>query len=110
MADMLHQLLDSARDVAAALSPSALGAAVAQAYQKGLSWRERLVQWCVGITVSQFVTRGIVAWMGWPLEVSQGVAFVLGVIAFQATPKFMASAADAVAAIPEILRKKAGGE
>jgi len=104
MADPLHSFLDAVRDVAAALAPSALGAAVAQAYQKGLSFRDRLIQWAVGIAVSHFVTRAIAAWLGLQLEVGQGVGFVLGVIAFQATPKFIAGAGDTLGGLPTSIR------
>ena len=98
------ELIQTMIDAASALAPAALGSAVAQAYQRGLSLRDRLVQWAVGICVSHFVTAALAGWFGWNAFVTQGVGFVFGMIAFQATPKFIAGASDMLGTLPAVLR------
>ena len=105
-----HDLLQFGRDTFAAIAPAAFGAGVAQAVKPGLNRREQARQWLVGIIVSHFVTKGLTAWLQLPLEVSQSVAFVVGMVAFQATPRFTAAAANAIARIPDILIRKKEGE
>ena len=97
---LLHQLVEGAQTLIAALAPAALGSAVAQAYQRGLSLRDRLVQWSVGILVSHYVTLGVAAVLQLGPFVGQALGFVLGMIAFQAAPRFMAASTDALAGVP----------
>ncbi|MFC3581080.1 hypothetical protein [Sphingomonas hylomeconis] len=84
----------------AGLSPAALGAAVSLAYEKGLTWGERFIQFAVGTCVSFFVSRAIGALVTLDPFVLQGISFTLGMIAFKAAPKFIGSAVDAVGALP----------
>lgn len=95
-----------------ALVPAAIGSAVSQAYKKGLSWGERLLQWLVGISVSWFVTLAVEAIWSPGEYLKQAVSFVVAMIAFEAAPKFIRSAGDAIAKLPEIasswLSKKSG--
>lgn len=96
----LSDALDAARNMMSALGPAAIGSAVAQAYQRGLSLRDRLVQWLVGISVSYYVTAAAADWFSFGAFVAQGVGFVIAMIAFQATPKFIAGAGDALGHFP----------
>lgn len=95
-----HDAAEAVKNLGSALLPAALGSAVAQAYQRGLDWRERLVQWVVGISVSYYVTLGLQQVTGFGPLAAQAVGFVLATLAFQATPKFIAGATDAAASLP----------
>lgn len=101
---LAQDLIEAGSALVSAIAPAALGSAVAQAYQKGLGWRDRLVQWTVGVCVSYFVTSAVAALLGLNPFVAQGVGFVLGMIAFQATPKFISSASDTIASLPAAIR------
>lgn len=95
-----------------ALIPAAIGSAVSQAYKKGLSWGERLLQWIVGISVSWFVTGAVEATFQPNDYVKQAIGFVVAMIAFDAAPQFMRSAIDLVGKLPDwisgFLPKKSG--
>lgn len=104
----VHEIVEGAwelsRTLAAALGPAALGSAVAQAWKPGLSWRQRLVQWIVGICVSYFVTRALGSALGWHEFVSQAVGFVIGMMAFEVAPKLVKAAGDTAGEIPGMVR------
>lgn len=85
------------------LLPAALGAAVSLVYEPGLSWRQRFVRLCVGVTVSIFTTNSVAAMWPMGLAMAQGIGFVLGMIAFRATPIFISAATDQVAKLPAAL-------
>lgn len=109
-----HELLTASLTFVQSLFPAAIGAAVSQAYKKGLSWGERLIQSAVGICVSVFVTNAVGSIWEPNKFVEQGLGFVFGMIAFEAVPGFIRSATDAVAKLPEWvsswLPKKPGGK
>lgn len=96
--------------IATGLTPGALGAAVGLVWRKGLTWRDRFTQLAVGIIVSWFVTRALGAI--WRLDpfVLQAISFTTGMIAFEATPRFIAAASDVVASLPTILRDRLVGK
>ncbi|MDH7641189.1 hypothetical protein [Sphingomonas oryzagri] len=94
--------------IIAALAPAAIGAAVAQAWEHGLSWTQRLVQWAVGICVSYYVTGAIGAILHLDPFVAQAIGFVIAMVAFRATPAFIAASVAAVGAIPSGLLAKIG--
>ncbi|MFA6125083.1 MAG: hypothetical protein WCS75_11195 [Sphingomonas sp.] len=99
----LHGLLENAIALLAGLTPAALGAAVSLSYEKGLSWRERFTQLAVGTVVSYFAGGFVSAVWPWGTInpfVLQAITFTTGMIAFKATPKFIASCSDALAALP----------
>jgi hypothetical protein len=108
------EFLEAIKALGSALGPAAIGSAVAQAWQKGLDWRQRLLQWVVGICVSYYVTLALGAWLGFNDFVAQGVGFVIAMIAFEAAPKFIRAAGDAVAGLPGVLSgwlsRKSGGD
>nr|WP_315384211.1 hypothetical protein [uncultured Sphingomonas sp.] len=113
MEQKIMALLDAMCAFASGIAPGAIGATVALAWRKGLTWRERFTQLAVGIVVSWFVGRAIGAI--WALDpfVLQGIAFTIGMIAFEATPRFIAAAADVAGTIPATLRDRfigKGGE
>lgn len=97
-----------------ALIPAAIGSAISQAYKKGLSWGERLMQWVVGICVSWFVTGAVDSFWHPNDFMKQAIGFVVAMIAFEAAPNFIRSASDAVGKLPEWvsgwLPKKPGGK
>jgi len=105
----LHQLFETFLAFLGGLTPAALGAAVSLAYEKGLTWSDRFVQFAVGVCVSYFAGGVIAAIWPWkPIDpfVLQGITFTLGMIAFKATPRFISSASDVVAGLPgDILRR-----
>ncbi|CAN5774466.1 hypothetical protein BH11PSE6_BH11PSE6_01800 [soil metagenome] len=93
----------------AGLTPAAMGAAVSLAYEKGLTWRDRFIQFSVGVVVSYFAGGLVGALWPWkPLDpfVLQGITFTLGMIAFKATPKFISSCSDAIGTLPGELRDR----
>jgi hypothetical protein len=102
----IQEAVDAAKNLFSALGPAALGSAVAQAYQRGLSWRDRFVQWAVGIIVSYYATLLIREVIGMGDLATQAVGFVLATLAFQATPKFIAGATEAAGALPVDLKDK----
>ncbi len=87
------------------LAPGALGAAVSLAYEKGLTWSDRFIQFAVGTTVSWFAGKAVGGIMTLDPFVMQGVTFTLGMIAFRATPRFASGMADLVADLPARLRE-----
>lgn len=112
MDKLLHQLLDTFCALLLGLTPAALGAAVSLAYERGLTWGERFIQFAVGIVVSYFATGSVIVIapkIGWgtldPFLV-QAIGFVMGMIAFKAAPKFIAGASEAVGSIPAALRDR----
>jgi len=100
MKEHIHEAGMAALTFLGGLVPAALGAAVSLTYETGLTWGQRAIQMAVGITVSFFVTNltsGI-----WSLSayVAQAIGFVMGMIAFKATPKFIAACTEKVAELP----------
>lgn len=63
--------------------PAAIGSAVAQAWEPGLGWRQRLVQWSVGVFVSHYATATAAHVLGWSEPVANGVGFIVGMLAFK---------------------------
>lgn len=112
METKLHALLEAFLTLLSGLAPGAIGAAVGMAWKQGLTWRERFVQLAVGIVVSWFATRAIGAL--WPLWfkgqadpfVLQAIAFTFGMIAFEATPKFISGMSDVIGGLPAQLRDR----
>ncbi|RJF92979.1 hypothetical protein [Sphingomonas cavernae] len=104
----VQELIDAGINLAgaviAAIGPAAMGSAVAQAWKPGLSWRQRIVQWVVGICVSYFVTRALGVWLGWHEFVSQAMGFVIGMVAFEVAPRFVKAAGDTAAQLPDAIK------
>jgi hypothetical protein len=100
------EFVDAARAAGAALGPAAIGATVSQAFKRGLSWAERLTQIMVGIIVSYFVGGALAAIFAPGPFVSQAISFVVAMIAYEATPKFIQNAADVVGQLPAVLRDR----
>lgn len=98
--------LELVKNLASTLMPAAIGSAVAQAWQKGLSLRDRFIQWAVGICVSYYVTLGISAFFGLGQFAAQAVGFVVAMIAFQSTPRFIAGSGAALEALPGQLKDR----
>ena len=103
MKDLLHEFGVNLLAFLFGLTPAALGAAVSLAYETGLTWSRRFLQMSVGIVVSYFST-GVIRVL-WPWGhadpfVIQAVGFVFGMIAFKATPKFIAGMSERVTDIP----------
>jgi hypothetical protein len=106
MDKILHDIGVTLLALFAGLVPAALGAAVSLVYETGLTWSRRFTQMSVGIVVSYFAT-GVIRVL-WPWGqadpfVLQAVSFVLGMIAFKATPKFIAGMSERVTDIPAAL-------
>ncbi|MCW2396160.1 MULTISPECIES: hypothetical protein [unclassified Sphingobium] len=93
-------ILPAAIETISSLTPALIGSAVAQAWKPGLNWRQRFVQWVVGSTVSFYATQGIVAFTGWNEFVAQSIGFGIALVAFDATPRVIASASDTLTHAP----------
>lgn len=104
--DFPQEVLEAAKTLLSTIMPAAIGSAVAQAWEEGLSLRDRCIQWIVGICVSYYVTLGISAVFGLGAFAAQAVGFVLAMIAFKSTPKFIAGAARTLETLPEVLRDR----
>ncbi len=96
----IKTIIPPAIETISSLSPALIGSAVAQAWKPGLSWRQRFVQWVVGSTVSYYATQGIVAFTGWNEFVAQSIGFGIALVAFDATPRLISSASDALTLVP----------
>lgn len=94
-----------ARELLSALTPAMLGSAVGQAWSQGLSWRQRIVQWLVGIMVSYYVTQALTEWLHFGPFASQALGFVIAMMAFETAPKFIAGVSAATSQIPDIVMK-----
>jgi hypothetical protein len=90
-------------DLLSAIAPALFGSAVGQAWSKGLTWRQRLLQWVVGILVSYYVTMGLSELLHFGPFMSQAVGFVLAMIAFEVAPKIIAGSSTAAGNIPTYL-------
>jgi len=96
-----HEIIEAAKALGATLMPAAIGSAVAQAWEEGLSLRDRFIQWAVGICVSYYVTLGISSIFGLGQFAAQAVGFVVAMIAFKSTPKFVAGCSSALEKLPQ---------
>ncbi|USI72720.1 hypothetical protein [Sphingomonas morindae] len=108
MDKLLHDTLEGLRSLASALLPAAIGAAVAQAWETGLTWSQRLVQWGVGISVSYYVTLGARAWLRLDPFMCQAVSFILAMVAFRATPRFLENLARLLSDAPATILGRLG--
>lgn len=104
--DYIHDILEALKAIGSALLPAAIGSAVAQAWEQGLSLRDRCIQWVVGICVSYYVTLGIGAYFEFGPFASQAVGFVVAMIAFKATPNFISGCSTMVGTLPTWLRDR----
>lgn len=85
-----------------------LGAAVAQAWEKGLSLKDRLIQWAVGLLIAVYLVPAIGHLMGWSDVVTRGASFVVATIAFKAIGHWREAVVEggvgAFKSLPEIFR------
>jgi hypothetical protein len=96
-----NDLIEAVKAIATALMPAAIGSAVAQAWEEALSLRDRFIQWVVGICVSYYVTLGISVVFGLGQFAAQAVGFVVAMIAFKSTPRFIAGCSAALEKLPQ---------
>ncbi|WP_436355685.1 hypothetical protein [Brevundimonas sp. CEF1] len=104
----LAQALHAAWDWLQPLIPGALGAAVGQAWERGLGLRDRVIQWVVGLLFAAYVVPALGHLLHWGQPVTSAVGFVVGTIAFKAVGKWREAAieggAGAFRSLPEIVR------
>lgn len=98
---IIHAVSDWGIDLIGSLTPSLIGSAAAQAWKPAMPWRQRLLQWVVGSTVSYYATLAIVSVTDWNGFVAQSIAFGIALLAFDATPKLARAAIDALTSIPD---------
>lgn len=101
-----HELLEALKALGATLMPAAIGSAVATAWQEGLSLRARCIQWVVGICVSYYVTLGIAAMLEFGPFAEQAIGFVVGMVAFQSAPRFIAGCGAMLETLPAAIRDR----
>lgn len=106
--ELLKDIWETIQAAAAALAPAAIGSAVAQAWRPGLSWKQRLLQWIVGICVSYYVTLGATEVFNLTPFAAQACGFVIAMIAFEITPQFIRAAGDLAAELPARLLARIG--
>lgn len=97
--------------------PGALGAAVAQLWEPGLSLRQRLEQWTAGLLFAVYVVPAIGHVFSWGQPVINGVGFVVGTLALRTYPvlreAFVVGMSGSLKSIPEVFRswaRKPGAE
>ncbi|EIZ77760.1 hypothetical protein WSK_3771 [Novosphingobium sp. Rr 2-17] len=96
----LHAAGEWGIELLGSLTPSLIGAAVAQAWKPAMPWRQRMLQWVVGSTVSYYATLAIIAVTDWNGFVAQSIAFGIALLAYDATPRVAKAAIDALTSIP----------
>lgn len=113
MQKLVTDIADAAGTLLAGLVPGAIGASVGLVWEKGLTWGQRFLQLAVGIVVSFYAARmGAAIWSmthaGAALDpfILDGAKFTIGMIAFKATPRLIASSVDVVAGLPAMLRDR----
>lgn len=103
----LVELWDAVRHWLEPLAPGALGAVVAQMWEKGLSWQDRLAQWTVGVLCAAFLAPAIGHVFGWADPLTDAVGFVIGTLAFKAWPPLreaaIAGASGGLRSLPDYL-------
>lgn len=85
------------------LLPGAFGAAVSVAFDHSATLARRLIQFAVGIAVSYYVGAAAKEWFELGPMVNQGVAFTVGMVAYQSVPSFTKSTAETAGSIPKDL-------
>ena len=111
MAGMKPQLIDLAHAAwgwMQSLTPAFLGAAVGQAWERGLSLRDRLIQWTVGVLFAAYLVPALGHVLHWAQPVTNAVGFVVATMAFKAVGKWREAAIEggigAFRSLPEIAR------
>lgn len=97
---LIHAVPEWGIDLIGSLTPSLIGSAMAQAWKPAMPWRQRVLQWVVGSTVSYYATLAIVAITEWNGFVAQSIAFGIALLAFDATPRVTRAAIDTLVTIP----------
>lgn len=100
-------IIETAQAAGSALGPAAIGAAVSQAYKRGLSYGERLIQMTVGICVSYFAGLAIAEIFAPGPFLAQAIAFALAMVAYEATPRFTTRSVDVIGELPARFADKA---
>lgn len=93
-------IVTAGRDLIAAFGPAMAGSGVGQAWSKGLTWRQRIVQWLVGILVSYYVTRGLAEIFGLGPFMAQAIGFVVAMMAFEVAPNIIDAASTIAKRLP----------
>lgn len=101
--DIPDAIITAARDLLAAFGPAMAGSGVGQAWSKGLTWRQRTVQWLVGIFMSYYVTKGLTEVFGLGPFFSQAIGFVIAMMAFEVAPKLIEAVTATAARIPDFV-------
>ena len=100
----LDHLAGLAASAATALMPGAVGALVAQAWERGLSLSERLVAIGAGCIISYYATALVL----WAFRIDpfagQSFGFIFGLIAYKAAPDFQRNAIATVVELPTVLK------
>lgn len=90
----------TALDFLSGLVPGALGAAVATAYEEGLTWVQRFTQWAAGAIVAYFAGR-LFDSIADPKDILHDiVVFTSGLVAYRAVPALTEGFATTLRAIP----------
>lgn len=79
------------------------GAMVALAYMPGLTLRQQLSATLAGGLTASFVCWALQDWFHLSSAAAGGLSFVMGLVAFRATPSLMAAVAASVEQLPHYL-------
>lgn len=80
-----------------------LGAMVSLAYMPGLTWRQQVAATVAGGFTASFVCWALQDWLHLSAAVAGGLSFVVGLVAFRATPSLVKAVADSFARLPDLV-------
>lgn len=102
-----QSLLEATLSTLSALVPGMIGAAVGQFWKPGLSWRQRVLQWIVGVSCQYYVSQAVVHGLSWHPFVAQSLGFFVAMCAFEVAPRLVKAVGDATATLPDIVKQAA---
>lgn len=98
------EIIEAFSNFVAALAPSAIGATIAVALKRGMTWTERLIEILIGICVSWYVRIGFESLFDVGPFMGQAIGFTAGLLAYDALPRFRERAIALLGEAPDMLR------
>lgn len=101
MKQTIYEAAHATATFGVSILPGALGAAVAVAVQKGLTWLQRFVQLTVGIIVSYFAGEAAAELIGASGVLKNAIGFTAGIAAFETAKALRTSFAEVAQTAPK---------
>lgn len=96
LANLIH-------DLGLTLIAGFLGSLTSLAYMPGLTFRQQLAATFAGGLTASFVSWAVTDWLHLSAAVAGGVSFVVGLVAFRATPALIKGLASTLEGIPNLI-------